>query len=118
MIFYNVLNKATGRTEVLTKVAKEILERVKDFDKKYEIKGECDQHGREFNYSNFLNQANGKTITIGTESGTGSAEEEQEKNSGTGTENSGSEKSGTNDSGSNEGGKSAGPKGNNKRKDK
>lgn len=66
MIFYNVKNKVTGNVAVLTKLAKEIIENDASNKAKYEILGECDMHGREFNYNNFLNEANGKqSITIG-----------------------------------------------------
>lgn len=67
MIFYNVKNKATGNVAILTKVAKEIIENDVSNKAKYEVLGECDMHGREFNYNNFLNEANGKqSIGIGT----------------------------------------------------
>lgn len=67
MIFYNIKNKNTGKIVVFNQNAKELLERDPANLKQFEILGECDQNGREFNYNNFLTKANeSKSIDIGT----------------------------------------------------
>lgn len=79
MLFYKIKNNRAGNIEVVTSQARAIIEKNGGFKEKYELLCECDSHGREFNFNNFLTEANEKqSIESGIGKGQGQKEEKQE----------------------------------------
>lgn len=81
MLFYKVKNKRNGNIETVTSQAKAIIEKNGGFKEKFQLLYECDSHGREFNFNNFLTEVNGKESI---ESGIGQAQKEEKQEFGNG----------------------------------